>query len=202
MLSFLKVRRNKVQYIYLNGEMLKLDRVNLFSQSYLENVQNRLNEMFIGSDVEFTLKEPFYDSYHTVYLHNNTLPNNDLGIAETNNFFNQQQELSAQVSLSSILKDAQAIDAGVDYDEITNAVVNTVAHEASHMLGLVDNDGSQIMNGMSDETLLTPQAFDADQLDFMSQFDQDSANETSEDTNDSIEYFNDSSYGDLFGDTH
>lgn len=157
-----------MKYIYLNHDMLELDPQNNYSIELLNLICDRLNRIFEQAQVEFTLQEPFYESYHTLYLHNNQINEDLLGIAQTNNVFNLHENLIGQVSLRSIESEVIGLKFDINSEELINSIVNTIGHEAGHLLGLIDNDGSALMMGYSDSTMMKELSLTDQQIDIIS----------------------------------
>lgn len=128
-------------------------------QSSLEKVQNA----FVGSNVEFVLEQPTTGNYSTLDL-NNIINNTEsyLGIAEFDQTFNPND--NGIIRLDNIIDEAYYNN--LPLEKASNLIASTITHETGHLMGLDHTtDPADIMhNGLTENMWDSPPSFTSEQM--------------------------------------
>lgn len=153
------------QIVYLDVSGLEVPSIiaNEVNQ-ILSDALSKAEEAFSDTHVQFVYEQPESGDYSTLYLNKNLNENvgSPLGLAEHDITFNPND--FGYVSLNNLFR--LGYGNGFALDHISNMVGSTIAHEIGHLMGLdhSNNPNDLMHDGLTENMLVNPPAFNTDQL--------------------------------------
>ncbi len=152
------------QTIFLDLNHLYVDPANEeIMLNMINDSMEKISNAFSGTNIDFVFEVPIDKKFATLDIGNVIINSSDhLGIAHFNENFSAESQ--GTIRIDNIIDVMHEND--LSFDQSTNLISNTIAHEVGHMCGLDhNNDPGDIMHdGLSKNMIDNPPSFYAEQI--------------------------------------